>query len=301
MNKPKILLVNKNKQTGNPTSHGYNAYDFSFQPDKYIRASIFGKVVQAKKTETRNWLANTSTDPYKPATGKRKLKTADYGNYCKIKGEIDGETIYEITSHHKANTLTVQKGQEVKPGQIIAEVGDTGNSTGRHEHKEFRDVDERAIEVEFVKEQESHNENTEEKQKHIDAGLITRPDRPYNDDELNSLKQRGINNVEAGRSTLQGDEHAREYWLKQWDIKQADTNWQEIARSYQDTFERLKQIYGLSSADNTEEVLGFATRSQERIKELEKELEPKIVYKHEGKDYEKLFSFMNLILIQEKG
>ena len=299
--KPKIQKVNKNVMTGTPTSHGYSAYDFRSTPDKYARASIFGKVVQAKKTETRNWLANTSTDPYKPATGKRKLRTEDYGNYVKVEGNIEGQAIQEITSHHKTNTLVVEVGQEVKPGQIIAEIGNTGNSSGDHEHKEFRNSENKSIEVEFVNEiPEPTPEPSNKKQQIIDAYLGARPNQSPSDDEINARLQENKNLVELLRDILGSDGKSREHWIKTWGVNQVDTDWKEIAESYQDTFDKLKQIFSLVPADNTEEVLGAATRSVEKVRELEKLQEPKVIYKVDGKDFESFFKIGNFRLIVEK-
>jgi murein DD-endopeptidase MepM/ murein hydrolase activator NlpD len=292
--------VNKNVQTGTPKTHGYPAYDFRATPDQYARSSIYGKVTQTKKTENRNWVANQSGDPYKPASGKRALRTEDYGNYVKIKGNIENETIYEITSHHKQNTLTVEVGQEVKPGQILAEIGTTGNSTGLHEHKEFRNAQNQAIEVEFVDEITQPTEPMDKKQQIIDAYLGTRPNLTPSDDEINARLQQNKNQVELIRDILGGDGNAKEYWLTHWNISQTDTNWQETARAYEDTFNRLKEIYSLTPADNTENVLGYAIRSVERIKELEKQQEPKTIYKVDGKDFENLFKIGNIRLIIEK-
>ena len=69
------------------------------------------------------------TPIYASHDGKVKLlpKNQGYGIGCYIQGRL--ETIYCHMSEIK-----VKNGQEVKMGQIIGRVGNTGNSTGAHLH-----------------------------------------------------------------------------------------------------------------------------------------------------------------------
>ena len=55
----------------------------------------------------------------------------DYG-LCVV---IEGEDGYQSRYAH-CSTLSVRAGQEVKRGDVIAAVGNTGNSTGAHLHLE---------------------------------------------------------------------------------------------------------------------------------------------------------------------
>ena len=59
--------------------------------------------------------------------------TPDYGNIVKIEHGSGLETRY---AH--ASKLLVHAGERVAKGQIVAEVGSTGRSTGPHLHYEIR-------------------------------------------------------------------------------------------------------------------------------------------------------------------
>ena len=59
--------------------------------------------------------------------------SGSYGKLVKVEHGNGVETWYAHTSK-----MYVKKGQEVKAGDIIAEVGSTGNSTGPHLHLEIR-------------------------------------------------------------------------------------------------------------------------------------------------------------------
>ncbi|MBI5644281.1 MAG: LysM peptidoglycan-binding domain-containing M23 family metallopeptidase [Deltaproteobacteria bacterium] len=56
-----------------------------------------------------------------------------YGNIIILKHKDDFYTVY---AHNKENL--VKKGEDVKRGEIIASVGNTGNATGNHLHFEVR-------------------------------------------------------------------------------------------------------------------------------------------------------------------
>lgn len=109
--------------------------DYGYPVGTPIYASADGKVVLVKSNETRQWIANTASDPYKPAQGTRALLTEDYGNFVKIDHGQGYETLY---AHQKANSILVKVGDQVKKGQLIGFVGSTGNSTGNHVHWEVR-------------------------------------------------------------------------------------------------------------------------------------------------------------------
>ena len=58
------------------------------------------------------------------------------GNYAIIKHAKDEYAFY---AHIKNGTLKVKKGDKVKQGQILGNVGNSGNSTGPHLHFQLMD------------------------------------------------------------------------------------------------------------------------------------------------------------------
>ena len=62
-----------------------------------------------------------------------------YGCYVVVKCQVNGETVYIYYAH--LNKRYVKKGDVVKAGQQIGEVGSTGKSSGPHLHYEVRNKD----------------------------------------------------------------------------------------------------------------------------------------------------------------
>ncbi len=116
----------------NPYSSVHKGTDYGYPAGEKVYASADGKVTIAKGYETRSWVANTASDPY---PHPRALRTEDYGNFLKIGHAENFSTLY---AHLKYDSLYVEAGQTVTKGQLIAEVGTTGNSTGNHLHWEVR-------------------------------------------------------------------------------------------------------------------------------------------------------------------
>lgn len=133
-----IRPINTNGKPAN-ISDGFNKYhkgvDYSYANGTNIYAPGDGKIVIAKGNETRQWIANGVGDPFKIQGQVRQLNTADYGNFVRID---HGNGQSSILAHFLVNSLKVKVGDTVKKGQLIAQVGSTGNSTGNHLHWETR-------------------------------------------------------------------------------------------------------------------------------------------------------------------
>ena len=124
--------------TSNPQSRGYSSshkgYDFRGLnlPDE-VKSGADGQIIERVDVFTTNW-TNTGT-----------LTTRDYGNYIKVR-HTDGT--YALYAHLKKGSSFVQD-TRVKTGQVIARIGNTGNSTGPHLHAEYRNASNVNMPVEF--------------------------------------------------------------------------------------------------------------------------------------------------------
>lgn len=127
------------RPTNNPLTRGYSAshraYDFAGRdlPDE-VKAALDGLVVETVNLYNTNWINNGT------------LTTKDYGNYIIVRHD-DGSR--ELHAHLRKDSM-LPINTRVKQGQIIARIGNTGNSTGPHLHSEFRDSSNTNIEVEFI-------------------------------------------------------------------------------------------------------------------------------------------------------
>jgi hypothetical protein len=293
----KVLKPNKNKLTQG-FSTGHRAYDHSGTGDPNYYSSFHGVIVQAKNSETRQWIANTKTDPWFVEGKTRKLRTEDYGNYCKVKSEVDGKVFYQLGAHFKTGTV-LPVGTEVKKGQTIAQVGSTGNSTGNHSHTEYRDENDKNIEVEFVDEEEPPKPVMEDKrQQIIDLYKGVTGEYP-NEDEISLRLQKNPNRVELIEDLLRGDGRSKSRWTKEWGIDSTSSD-PVVIEAYKESYEHLKHLLGLVGADNTEDVEGKVKQLVDRNKELEAAIVPKIVYRLEGRDFERGIRIGNIALIIEK-
>ena len=64
----------------------------------------------------------------------RDFRSAAAGNLVVLRHQQEGRTEYTSYGHLKAGSVVVEKGEAVKRGQKIAEVGDTGDSSAVHLH-----------------------------------------------------------------------------------------------------------------------------------------------------------------------
>lgn len=288
-----ILRPTPNKQTGNPKSHdGYNAYDFSGKGDKNVYSPLFGKIIQTKNSETRNWRANQSGDPYKNDKRRPKLILEDYGNYTKIRHDIAGTTYYTLYAHLETNSAS-PVGTTVSPRQVIGKIGNSGNSSGRHLHFEVRDKNNKTIPVEFV-DNVPDTKDMDKRQLYTDIYLGTRPNLTPSENEINFRLQENLNPVETIKSILDGDTKAREYWLDKWDVKE-NIDWRETSEQYKTSYNDLKELLKLPFNADTQEVQGAVMKLIEKS-----QVETKTIYKYQGRDYDKVLAFSNLVLILEK-
>jgi murein DD-endopeptidase MepM/ murein hydrolase activator NlpD len=126
------MLLQKNLQkntmpNGQPVEALYNSSSYGWRPDPFNGRMAFH--------EGLDFSAARGTPIYAAAGGivTAAQRTPDYGNLVKIDHGSGLETRY---AH--ASRLLVRIGERVKKGQVIAEVGSTGRSTGPHLHFEVR-------------------------------------------------------------------------------------------------------------------------------------------------------------------
>lgn len=60
-----------------------------------------------------------------------------FGVYAIIDHVVDGERVSSLYAHMQAGSLQLGEGQPVKVGQLVGNVGNTGQSTGPHLHFEL--------------------------------------------------------------------------------------------------------------------------------------------------------------------
>jgi murein DD-endopeptidase MepM/ murein hydrolase activator NlpD len=110
-----------------PINAAYNSSSYGWRIDPFNGNKAFH--------EGLDFTANTGTPIRAAADGivSAAEHTPDYGNIVKIEHGSGLETRY---AH--ASKLLVKVGERVVKGQIVAEVGSTGRSTGPHLHYEIR-------------------------------------------------------------------------------------------------------------------------------------------------------------------
>lgn len=65
-----------------------------------------------------------------------------YGQFIYIEHDINGQTVVSVYAHMRRNSSPLRVGEEIKVGDFIGLVGNTGTSTGPHLHLEIRINDE---------------------------------------------------------------------------------------------------------------------------------------------------------------
>lgn len=264
----KVLRPSKNKLTGGYTTR-HKAYDFDDIPDKNYCSSLYGKVILSKNSETKNW-RNTG-----------KLTTRDYGNYIKIKGEVDGKTVFQLGAHFQTGSV-LPKGTGVKRGQVVAQAGKTGNirpmhgGDGSHSHTEYRDENEKNMSVAFVKNGEIDKKEMEKLPKDsIIRDIYTALKQDFSPDEVDRWLQENKNLVEIITSIMEGDDKVKERWLEKWKVEEkAD----ETQINYEGTFKHICEILrplGIKYGDSSEKVRGKLVEYVSELLELREKQIPK--------------------------
>ncbi|MES2579639.1 MAG: M23 family metallopeptidase [Pseudomonadota bacterium] len=110
-----------------PIDAAFNSSSYGWRADPFNGNEAFH--------EGLDFSANTGTDIRAAADGivSSAERTPDYGNIVKIDHGSGLETRY---AH--ASKLLVKAGERVVKGQVVAQVGSTGRSTGPHLHYEIR-------------------------------------------------------------------------------------------------------------------------------------------------------------------
>lgn len=110
-----------------PVNAAFNSSSFGWRVDPFTGQMAFH--------EGLDFMAEVGTPIHAAASGivTAAEHTPDYGNIVKIDHGSGVETRYAHTSR-----MLVKPGQRVEKGQLIAEVGSTGRSTGAHLHFEVR-------------------------------------------------------------------------------------------------------------------------------------------------------------------
>jgi len=110
-----------------PVDAAFNSSSYGWRIDPFNGSKAFH--------EGLDFTANTGTNIRAAADGivSSAERTPDYGNIVKIDHGSGLETRY---AH--ASKLLVKAGERVVKGQIVAQVGSTGRSTGPHLHYEIR-------------------------------------------------------------------------------------------------------------------------------------------------------------------
>lgn len=68
-------------------------------------------------------------------------KASTYGCFVEIEGTRNGKRVKYLMAHMKQGSINVAKGQEIKAGDYLGGVGNTGHSHGNHLHLEIREWD----------------------------------------------------------------------------------------------------------------------------------------------------------------
>jgi len=68
---------------------------------------------------------------------RRSYRSSSYGETIMLEHNINGDVWETVYAHMRENSRRFKDGQRVKQGDVIGQMGDTGNSTGQHLHFEL--------------------------------------------------------------------------------------------------------------------------------------------------------------------
>lgn len=123
----------------------HRAFDFSGRGDLNCYTCLDCECIERVDEYDHNWRANQPSDPFRNDPRRPKLILEDYGNYAKFR-HYDGS--FSLYAHLQRGSVP-QVGQKFKQGEACGTIGNTGNSTARHLHFEFRARNGVNIKVEF--------------------------------------------------------------------------------------------------------------------------------------------------------
>jgi len=106
-------------------------------------SNTFGKVRAHHTRAHQGWdlLALPGLPVYAVADGDLKCGSSNsYGTWISLAFQRRGLTYYAFYAHLKPGSLKVKLGDQVKRGQVIGLVGNTGNSTEPHLHFHVADA-----------------------------------------------------------------------------------------------------------------------------------------------------------------
>jgi len=258
------------RPTTNNLVRGYlsyhHGYDFSGRGDQNIYACNSGKIIQRVDKYNTSW-RNTGT-----------LSTKDYGNYIKLAHDTGGYSLY---AHLHPGTLTSGR---VKEGEVIAKVGNTGNSTAKHLHFELRNKINRSIPAEF---KESMEDGL---QKVLDHFKVKSAEELYHkvDEDLTHLAN-ARKEIPKLRETIQ----AHETEIERLRSEVGNLN-EDIKREVGACDDRVKSYKAFVDR------LGEALGTEHKTEAIEAEIKRMVELENQLKDLRKKYDEVKLALIEKE-
>lgn len=130
------VIDGKEYATGSPTCT-YISSNFGLRELDNTSNNHSGMDISCAPSNQHNVIAtlNGTVEMVVNSYSEGRNQAAGYGNYVKIKHDNGDSTIY---GHMYLNSIKVSIGDQVKQGQVLGKMGNSGNSTGTHLHFEIR-------------------------------------------------------------------------------------------------------------------------------------------------------------------